>query len=218
MNFNIDKESTKFLFILLLADFAFIGVHCMYMTSILSNSLFSIERDFGYAEFFQYIKEFWIAVLLFILAIKSSHIVYFSWSLLFIYLLLDDSLKVHEKLGVYLADYFEFQPMFNLRAQDFGELIASMLFGFLLFMFIGVSYLISDNKAKKISKYLLVLVMSLAFCGVVVDMLHIAIPWGELMWALIEDGGEMLVMSVIVWYVFGLRSNPENPKRIDENV
>ncbi len=218
MHFHIEKESTKFLLLLILADFVFIGVHCINMTPILSNSLFSIESDFGYAESFQYIKEFWITTLLFILAIKIRCIVYFFWSLLFMYLMFDDIFQIHEKFGVYLGIFFEFQPMLNLRAQDFGELTASTLNGFLLFTFIGASYLISDNKAKRISKYLFVLVMLLAFFGVVVDMLHFAIPFGKSVLGLIEEGGEMLIMSVIVWFVYGLKSNPENSKRIDDSV
>lgn len=205
MNVHFEKEATKFLFLLLIVDFAFMVAHVVYKTGYSSNSLLSVEKDFGYAEVYQYIKEFWIVVLLLMTAIKRKYIVYFAWSLLFVYLLLDDSLRIHESFGAYLVKYFEFQPMFHLRAQDFGELSVSMLFGSLLFTLIGVSYLFSDHVAKQVSKHLFILVMSVAFFGVVVDMLHMAIPWGKKLLGLIEDGGEMLVMSVIVWYVFDLK-------------
>ena len=99
-----------------------------------------------------------------------------------------------------------------MRAQDFGELSVSMIFGFLLFSFIGAAYLYSDPIAKQISKHLFILVMSVAFFGVFVDMLHIAIPWGKAMWGLTEDGGEMVIMSIIVWYVFYLKTDPVNSK------
>ena len=207
MNFNVKKESTKVLFLLLLADFAFIVVHGVYKMRLISNRLYSIETDRGYGEIFQYIKEYWIIVLLFIIAIKTKRIIYFAWSSLFMYLLLDDFFRIHELFGVYLAEYFEFQPMFRLRAIDFGELSVSMLFGFLLFIFIGLSYLFSDNVAKQISKHLLILVLSLVFCGVVVDILHVAIPWGKTLLGFIEDGGEMVIMSIIVWYVIDLSNN-----------
>ncbi len=206
LNNHIEKETTKFLFLLLIADLSFMLIHVIYKMDLISNSLFSIEKDRGYAEIYQYIKEFWIVVLLFITAIKRTHIIYFAWSLLFMYLLLDDSLQIHEKFGRYLVNYFNFQPMFSLRAQDFGELSISMFFGFLLFTFIGISYLLSDHIAKKISKHLFLLVMSVAFFGVLVDMLHIAIPYGKSMFGLIEDGGEMLIMSIIVWYTFDLKA------------
>jgi hypothetical protein len=206
LNIHIEKETTKFLFLLLIADLSFMLIHIVYKMDLISNSLFSIEKDHGYAEVYQYIKEFWIVVLLFITAIKRTHIIYFAWSSLFMYLLLDDSLQIHEKFGSYVVNYFNYQPMFSLRAQDFGELSVSMLFGFLLFTFIGISYLLSDHIAKKISKHLFILVMSLAFFGVLVDMLHIAIPWGKSIFGLIEDGGEMLIMSIIVWYTFDLKT------------
>ena len=211
MNFHLEKESTKCLFLLLLADLTFILIHVVYKMHLVSNPVFSIEKEFGFAEIYQYIKEYWIVVSLLIVAIKRSRIVYFAWSSLFIYLLFDDSLQVHEKFGGYLVKYFEFQPMFHLRAQDLGELSVSMLFGFLLFTFIGASYLFSDHIAKQVSKHLFILVIFLAFFGVLVDMLHIAIPWGKSLWVLIEDGGEMLVMSILVWYVLELKTASANP-------
>lgn len=210
MNFQIENESTKLLVLLLIADFGFILLNCAYYLvhgGMASNPLFSIQKDGGYAEVFQYIKEFWIFVLLLMLAVKKSQVNYLAWSVLFVYLLLDDSLQIHERFGSYLVGYFEFQPMFQLRAQDFGELAVSMFFGFFIFTFIGVSYWFSDNIAKKTSKHLLILVISMVFFGVVVDMAHIAIPWGKSIWGLIEDGGEMMVMSIIFWYVFHLRGN-----------
>ena len=210
MNLHLKIESTKFLLLLLLADFAFMLVHGFYKMHLVSNILFSIERDFGYAEVYQYIKEYWIVVLLFILAIKRGRIIYFAWTSLFMYFLFDDSLRIHERFGHYLVNHLGFQPMFQLRAQDFGELGVSMFFGFLLFTFIGVSYLFSDNIAKQVSKHLFILVMILAFFGIVVDMIHSVIPWQKSIWGLIEDGGEMLIMSIIVWYVFNLRTDPEN--------
>lgn len=138
---------------------------------------------------------------------------YLLYVVFIIYLLLDDSLQIHEKFGSYLANYFDVQPMFRLQAKDFGELSVSMFFGFLLFTFIGVSYLFSDHIAKQISKHLFILVMSLAFFGVLVDMFHAAIPWGKPIWGLIEEGGEILIMSIIVWYVFDLKIDLVNIKK-----
>ncbi len=48
------------------------------------------------------------------------------------------------------------------------------------------------------------MLLALALFGIVVDVLHIAIavPWLEPYLALVEDGGEMLVMSTIAWFVF----------------
>lgn len=215
INFHLENKSTIFLILLLLADCAFVLLHGAYKLHLVSDPLFSVEKDFGYAEIYQYVKEYWIVILLFLTAIQRNHIIYFAWSLLFMYLLLDDSLQIHENFGDYLAEYFNFQPMFYLEGEDFGELGVSMISGLLLFTFIGISYLSSDQMAKQVSKYLFILVMSVAFFGVVVDMLHVAIPWGKAIFGLIEDGGEMLIMSIIVWYVFSLKTEPIIPESLN---
>ena len=206
MTFDIEKSSSKILILLLLTDLVFILIHALYRIDMVTNPLFSIKLDWGYAEVYQYIKEFWVILLLFFITIKRSKIIYFAWFLLFMYLVLDDSLQIHEKFGGYLVRYFGFQPAFGLRAQDFGEFSVSILFGTLLFLLIGSAYLFSDFKEKQISKHLFILVIFLAFFGVLVDTFHraITIPWLEPIRELIEDGGEMLIMSIIVWYVFNL--------------
>tara|TARA_Y100001934_G_C12110257_1_gene658147 strand:+ start:123 stop:818 length:696 start_codon:yes stop_codon:yes gene_type:complete len=210
-NHLIGKESAKLLCLLVLADFVFMLLHCYYGFAASSNSLLLISADLGYAEVYQYIKEFWIVLLLIILAKSRRQFVYFAWSLLFIYLFVDDSFRVHERFGAYLVDNFGFQSMFRLRAQDFGELSVSLFFGLLFLIFIGASYYFGDHLAKSVSRQLFILVMVLAFFGVLVDMLQIALPLGSLgkgVFVLIEDGGEMLTMSIIVWHVFNQRVNP----------
>lgn len=214
MGFDLKKQTSKLLLLLLIADLVFVLLHSFRLMDLIWNPLFSIEKDRSYGEMYQYIKELWIVVLLFILTIQRSRVIYFAWSLLFLYLLFDDSLQIHEQGGRYLADYLGLQPMFNLGAKDFGEIIVSMFFGLFLFTFIGIAYLFSDNVAKTISKKLFILVMSVAFFGVVVDMIHIAIPWGRLMWGLLEDGGEMIIMSIIVWYVFALPAESESTTHV----
>ncbi len=214
MTFDLEKSSNKLLILLLLADLVFIVIDVLYRMHLVTNPLFSIQRDRGYAEVYQYIKEYWVILLLFFIAIKRVNIIYFAWFSLFIYLVLDDSLRIHEKYGEYLAHYFGLHPGFGLRGEDIGELIVSIFFGTLLFLFIGGAYLFSDCIAKQISKNLFILIMALAFFGVIVDMVHIAIPWGKSIWGLIEDGGEMLVMSIIVWYVFDLKFTPKEPASV----
>jgi len=219
--FNLEKRSNKLFILLILADLVFMLIHVLYTMDVVTNPLWSIKKDFGYAERYQYIKEGWIVLLLFIMAIKRSHIIYLTWSTLFMYLLLDDSLRIHERMGSYLFIYFKLQPAFNLRGQDFGELGVSMLFGSLLFLFIGCAYLFCDTVAKQISKHLFILVLALAFCGVFVDTFHRAIPFGPFgksIRVLVEDGGEMLIMSIIVVYVFNLKVTSKESTIVHEYV
>lgn len=217
--FDIEKPSGRLLMILLLADLGFMLIH-IFLYKIMhlgGDPLLSIIVDKGYSEIYQYIKEYWIAILLLILAVKRKHLIYFSWSLMFFYLLLDDSAQIHENIGGYIVKQYDIQPLFGLRAQDLGELGVSLFFGGVLFSFILISYFFSNSLEKKISKHLFILVMVLAFFGVIVDMLHMALlpfleMWGNAIFGLIEDGGEMIIISIILWNVFILNYSSIKPK------
>ena len=203
MKFTFDKHTNKLLLLLLVVDIFFIIIHIFYSFGFTSDWRLSIAEDFSYGEVYQYIKELWIIVLLLLLCKTRNSSVFSSWVLLFIYLLLDDSLRVHEEIGRVMVRSFDFQPMFQLRAQDFGELAVTVLFGGILFSIIGVSYYFSSEWSRHVSIRLFILVMMLALFGVVVDM--IAIATGAEFWSVLEDGGEMIIMSIIVCYCFGLR-------------
>jgi hypothetical protein len=92
---------------------------------LLNNPLFSLEKDGGYPEIYQYIKELWIVGLLLSILIKTRAVGYSIWALLFLYLLLDDALQIHETFGVYIATELKLTPSLGLRATDFGELAIS---------------------------------------------------------------------------------------------
>ncbi|HAG84639.1 MAG TPA: hypothetical protein DD379_15060 [Cyanobacteria bacterium UBA11162] len=205
MKLKLNNWSTRLLYLLLATDFIFISLHILYKaTDFISDPLFSLEQDLGYAEVFQYIKEYWIALCLGLLAATNRSLVYLSWSLLFLYLLVDDSLQIHETWGESLSQHLSLSPMFNLRMQDFGELIVSSSIGLFFLILIGTSYKFSDRLSRKSSKYLIGMLLSLALFGIAIDLVHVAFrsfPMSSLL-GLLEDGGEHGVMSVIAWFVF----------------
>ncbi len=201
---NLHSDSRKLLLMLLLADGAFMLIHLAYELQFLPNPLFSIERDFGYAEVYQYLKEGWIVVLLLLAALFSRRIIYLAWAGLFMYLLMDDSLRIHETLGGHLTTLLDLQPMFNLRAKDFGELGVSLIFAAFLFAIIGLAYCFSERRSREVSRTLFIGVLLLALFGVVIDFVHNLLPLSPAFSALLEDGGEMVIMSIILCYVFTL--------------
>jgi hypothetical protein len=93
-----------------------------------------------------------------------------------------------------------------LRAIDFGELIVSACVGLFFLICIATAHRFSDRSSKQDSRYLILMLFVLALFGIVVDMLHIALqsPYWEPSLALIEDAGEMIVMSFIAWFVFNI--------------
>ena len=202
----IDSKNyhTLLLILLLSADFVFIAVHCLNIYGVIGrNNLYSIVNENGYSEIFQYLKEFWVFIIMFHLFIKKKSISFLIWSLLFLYILLDDSLTIHETLGEYLAKYFDLKPRFKLRGEDYGELIVSFIVGGCFIVALILAYLKSKTNIQKISQHLFTFLLVLAFFGIFLDMIHVFYNDNHKL-GLLEDGGEMLVMSFIMAYTFNL--------------
>ena len=64
MKLAINNWLIRLFYIFLATDIGFMILHLIYAYSSLSlNPAFSIEQDHGYAEIFQYLKEYWIVLL-----------------------------------------------------------------------------------------------------------------------------------------------------------
>lgn len=206
MKLDFKDNSIRLLYLLLATDLIFILIHLVYSyTGLISNSAFSLAQERGYAEIFQYVKEYWIALLLGVLAVKQRSILYLGWSLLFFYLLLDDSLTIHETLGEMASIRLGFQSMLNLQAKDFGEVLVSVCVGLFFLFLLAIAYRFSNRIPRETSKYLIIMLFVLAAFGIAVDVVHsllrFSLLWEPLL-AMLEDAGEMVVMSVITWFVF----------------
>ena len=125
---------------------------------------------------------------------------------------MDDSFLIHEKLGSKISSYFHFGSSFGLRAQDFGELSVSILFGSVLIISIVISYYYANKDEKKLAKYIMIMLIVLCFFGIFIDMIGVIIQnyidnnMLITFFDILEDGGEMIVMSIIAWYIFSLNS------------
>ncbi len=197
--------------IVTLVDFILLGLHSVHVVNpAWVSKTYSIEFDRGVPEFFQYFKELAILILVFVSAVRLGMKGLFAWAALFLYILVDDAFSVHEVLGRRLAEIFEFAPD-HLKPRDVGELLVSVVAGGVLLTAIGLSYLLGCARFRSITHDLLLMFATLAFFGVFVDLLHSAIKLGSVfshVLALIEDGGEMLVMSLILIYAWALRVVP----------
>lgn len=207
MKFLFEKH--KLLVLLLIGDILFLILHLVHTyTALLPDFLFSILVDRGYAEFYQYMKELWILILFLILGINRRNILFLILSLLFLYFLIDDSLELHERIGAFLAVNLNFQPMFGLRDVDFGELAVFLFFGLQFLLLIGAAYIHSDAFSRVVLKNLLLMLAFLAFFGVIIDMVQITVlhPVAYNILGMVDDGGELIVMSLITAYVFHLHT------------
>ena len=206
--YSFDQRSALILLLLLVCgDLIFITMHFLHtFTPFLKSYLFNIERDKGYAEFYQYFKFILIIFLLLYISLRNKTIHYIAWVLVFTYFFFDDSFRIHEKFGRKIAKKLSFVPPFGLRLQDIGELTISLVAGMALVTFVVWAYKSGSQAFRKTSADITLLILILVFFGVGVDMLDIILvnlyPQFSFILGLIEDGGEMLSLSVLVWYAF----------------
>lgn len=208
-----DPGALLLLFLLLSVDCAFIVIHVatriernlLDATLQLNYDLLSITTDGGYPELYQYVKYFWVILLTLYLARVARAPHYVAWTVLFAYFLCDDALSIHERVGAVIGKGLPFVPPLNLRVEDVGELAVTAMVGGLLLPLLLWSYRSGSDQFKKITQDLVLLVLAFVFFGVVVDVAHQSIKLGwvvEFIMGIIEDGGEMVVLSLIVWFVF----------------
>ena len=213
-DFDLELESDKLLILLITTDVLFLVFHILHVfhgsIGLFYDVNFSLQQDQGFAEVFQYLKEYWCTLLLLFLAIRTKSLLYLSWALLFGYFLIDDAFGVHEVLGKELGYPLGDLQLFGLHASDLGELFVSGFFGILFFIAIGVTYRVNNDEAKRFSHYLFTMILIFLLFGVAmsfVKRLSSDATWRFIL-GTIEESGEMVVMSVIVWFVIGF--NPES--------
>src|SRR5215210_7049988 len=79
-----------FLLLLLSVDAAFIVLAILLPPEV----DLGLEKERGYPEMFLYIQEALIMLLMAMAAVRNRSLLYLCWCLLFLYLLLDDSLQI----------------------------------------------------------------------------------------------------------------------------
>ncbi len=210
------------LFALIAADLMFAIIHIIHKVPseiwvLLPDRAYSISEDRGLAEAFQYVQELWVTLAFLWLVYRYRRFAFVGFSLLFAFFLVDDMTSIHENLGALSGKMFSnlqiLQSFSNLRPDDFGELFISAMFGIGLFSIIGLCYWRTDQPTRQIFHQVLGLLAVFIFFGVGIDFLDrfaSARILQELL-KLLEDGGEMLAMSLICWYAYLLCDKPAFP-------
>jgi len=216
-----DSKANRLLIILISFDVIFFVIHYINaLTPLLNNDKFSIGIDHGYAEIFQYIKFASVIIFLIFVLKKTGTRSYLVWIIVFSYLLVDDSIRLHDRFGSYIAMNLDFNPPFGMRLLDVGELLVSACAALILVPSLVLAYRYGSPLFKKNSENLMLLLCLLVFFGIGMDMIHIAIiskiPDTLLrgvnsILGLMEDGGEMVSASLILWYAYLLKRKKGDP-------
>lgn len=197
---------------LLSLDLLFIALHLLVVTSAGEVSAFynrfTVDRDHGFAELYQYLKFSLIAGLLGLLFVRRHAWTYAVWALIFAFALFDDALSLHENGGGFLVRSLDIPSALGLRGQDFGELIVWGAVGVAALGALWASYKRAAPELRGVSRQLGCRFALLSFFGLVVDQVH-SLTLGssaalQQVFVILEDGGEMVVASLIVAFVWRL--------------
>lgn len=218
--FNLDQKPIKVLAFLLATDLLFIILHVIHKAArfldigtVIRRDDFNVYYDLTLGEAFQYVKEFWIVLALAWLIFKKKEIFFSGWALLFSYLFLDDMFGIHNGLATFAIQKLNIDPFHVLygsfRYQDIGELCVSLLFGALFLSLIAYFYLHGNAQARTMFHFLIAGLLMIFFFGVVNDTFNRVFDEhsSKMLYEtsrLIEDGGEMISMSFMCWYVLTL--------------
>jgi hypothetical protein len=161
------------------------------------------EMDGSLVEYLGYLQLGSAAIVLFIVAFRSRQPVFAAWGCIFLVMTADDSLRLHENIGRFLATSLHFPSVLHLRPNDLGELAAWGIFGLVLGTALVVAHVKSSRAARHDSWVLFGLTVFLACFAVVLDMLEIVI-WSFLpqfahgVMVLGETAGELGAMTIIL--------------------
>ncbi|MBU2581389.1 MAG: hypothetical protein KJ622_06700 [Alphaproteobacteria bacterium] len=194
------------LLILVAIDIVFIAIHSLIWASggAFGRRAFDIEIDQGIPELYNYLKWALSAAACAVAFVRSREQLFLVWSALFFYFLLDDSLRVHERLGTQAVLALELAPAFLVRAQDIGEVVVCAVVGALLLGLMALFYWRAGtgSSARRFTLRQLPWLGLLIFCGVIIDLVHIQIralqsPLALHLCGIVEDGGEMIAASLL---------------------
>lgn len=177
------------------ADLFFIALHLAFGFGFTKDPVFSLEGDRIGGEFWQYVKEYWIAVVMGVLWWRRREVIYAAWSAVFLYLLADDSLQVHEKVGDRIGRALNLPAIGNLRWWDLGQTIFAASCAAALLAGIALLYRKADQDARRVTLTMITGLLLMGVFGVGADVLHALTALDALI--VVEEGGELLVMSGI---------------------
>lgn len=205
------KDTNLCLVILLAIDIVFFIGHLALIVYDWGGPFMSLTEEGGIPEMYQYLKFILIILMCGFLIIKKNQHVFIFWFLLFALFFIDDAFEFHETGGAFLMNVFDLKAYWGLRAQDWGELTYAALCGLALIPLLIFAYVKGSDRTKKVFLDIGILLGLFLFFAIVVDMVHSYFTEAQdnisYFFGMLEDGGEMILLSIMVWYFYFLIKN-----------
>lgn len=203
---NIDSAVRHTFFILIFLVFSIIstyGLSAFLQESILFLALkntIGLSLDRSLAEIINYGFAFLSSVLFFIAFLETRSLILLTASIFMGFVWFDDLMSYHEKVGSWLVRKFDLGSFLSLRPQDTGEVLAWAAAALPLLIIFLIAFVRRRAGDLGVVGHFLAGLIGLVFCGIVVDLVHVAAPLRfNVVFELVEDGGEMLAITYIAW-------------------
>jgi hypothetical protein len=210
------------LLFLIAVDFGFVVIHVFHRVYIalyndgvsLLDWRWRIGSDHSYAEMFGYAKGATLVALLIATYSLSRKWLYVIWAGVFLYVLFDDALLIHERLGRAVAG-----PSGSRWDWDMGQLAVWILAGMIL-LGIAVAGLAHSSGQDRTNGILLLLALAaLGFFAAVVDLVHVifrsSFRGANLLFTILEDGGEQLALTIVLGLAVLIQRSKRQPSLAD---
>jgi hypothetical protein len=209
-------SATGILIALLVLDACLIAGHILHEVwgrGPFSLTRFSLTYEGGFASLFGGAKMLAAAGMMWVLARRSLAPIDLAWAFALVTIALDDLLELHEGFGRVIADSFALSSPLGGDPVALAELIVWALIGSVVFAVLIVAHTRSGQEPRNRSLRISGIVGLLVFFAIGVDGFNSFVVGGRpnAVSSLIEDGGELVVMSLVLAYVSSilLRSRPE---------
>lgn len=214
------------LLVLLAVDLVFAGLHVAHVWSewrevetYFSDHRFSLEQEGGLSEGWEALKSVLCVLALLDVARRTGQPAYAAVAFGFCVALLDNVLELHETGGTWLAARLQgSERLFEAAPQAFGEVGIFGLLGVAIAAALFLGFRRTARGHWPAAAVAVALLAALAAIGVGLDLLHAAV--GGLRRAIdrgfgfMEDGGELLTLSLAAAYAIGLRRHVAAPRRL----
>jgi hypothetical protein len=183
---------------LLAGDGVLIALDVFQRNGLLEDARFLVTSERGFGEWFQYGKGLALAAGLLFIARSRRSPASFALALIFGWVTLDDALMLHERAGVRLAGVMPAHAWLPLRPQDLAELFVLGAIGLAVATTLLTLWRFGPTRDRPMLAAAALGLLVLGFFGVGLDVAHALAPrehWVRATLAVIEDGGEMIVLS-----------------------
>jgi hypothetical protein len=221
------EQSKPLLGALLIIDIAFVVLHVV--TDGGRGPITSLDTDTGLGGLWGFGQAMFAAVLAYEIFRSTRFTVYAAWAATFVIVALDDLLEIHENGGLKVSEAVTLPDVAGLRGQDLGELIVWAILGIPLLIAIAVTVRHADARGRRDTVTFFVLMAALVFFAAGLDALHMAgtdditTMWDVTPAGVFEDGGELVVLSLLASSAFAARRTrhdevPDTPDVVESRA